>query len=152
MPVKPVPEGYHAVTPYLICGGAAEAIEYYKDVFGATEVMRIPGPGGKIGHAELQLGDSRVMLADEHVEMGFRGPRSIGGSAVLLTVYVPDVDDVFRRAVAKGGKELQPVDDKFYGDRMGTFEDPWGHLWSVGTHIEDVSPEEMERRARAQQP
>jgi PhnB protein len=150
MAVKPIPEGYHSVTPYLICDGAAAALDYYKAVFSTTEIMRMPAPGGKIGHAEIQLGDSRIMLADEHVEMGFRGPRSIGGSSVLMTVYVPDVDEVFKRALAGGGKQLQPVEDKFYGDRMGTFEDPFGHLWSVGTHIEDVSPEEMAHRAQAQ--
>jgi PhnB protein len=150
MAVKPTPAGYHSVTPYLICGGAADAIEYYKAVFGATEIMRMPGPGNKVGHAEIMIGDSHVMLADEHVERGMRGPRSIGGSAVMLTVYVPDVDGSFRRGIERGGKELQPVETKFYGDRMGTLEDPFGHVWAIGTHVEDVPPEEMHKRAQAQ--
>lgn len=155
MPVKPVPEGYHNVTPYLVIAGATAAIEYYKKVFGATERMRMDAPGGKVGHAELVIGDSTVMLADEFPEMGFRSPRTLGGSPVSLLLYVEDVDAVFGRAVSAGAKSLRPVADQFYGDRMGTLEDPFGHVWSVATHTEDVPPEEMRRRsekAMKQQP
>jgi len=147
--VKPVPEGYHAVTPYLIIQGAAAAIEFYKKAFGATEVMRMSAPSGKVGHAELRFGDSHVMLADEYPDMGYRGPRSIGGSPVSILLYVEDVDATVERAVAAGAKLLKPVQDQFYGDRSGTLEDPFGHVWSVATHIEDVPPEEMEKRAAA---
>jgi len=147
MTVKPIPEGYRSVTPYLIVGDAAGAIEFYKKALGATERMRFAAPGGKVGHAEVTIGDSVVMLADEFPDMGFRGPKSLGGSAVSLMVYVEDVDTAFRRAIAAGAKELRPVKDQFYGDRSGTFEDPYGHVWTLGTHIEDVSPEEMKRRS-----
>jgi PhnB protein len=147
MAVKPIPEGYHAVTPYLVIKGATAAIDYYKKVFGATERMRMDAPGGSIGHAELVIGDSTIMLADEFLDMGFRSPKTIGGSPVSLVLYVEDVDTVFKRAVGAGAKELRPVADQFYGDRMGTLEDPFGHVWSVATHTEDVSPDEMERRA-----
>jgi PhnB protein len=147
MAVKPIPEGYHAVTPYLVIKGAKAAIDYYKKVFGATERMRMDAPGGTIGHAELMIGDSTIMLADEFPDMGFRSPKTIGGSPVSLVLYVEDVDTVFKRAVGAGAKELRPVADQFYGDRMGTLEDPFGHVWSVATHTEDVSPDEMERRA-----
>jgi PhnB protein len=147
MAVKPIPEGYHAVTPYLVIKGATTAIDYYKKVFGATERMRMDAPGGTIGHAELVIGDSTIMLADEFPDMGFRSPKTIGGSPVSLVLYVEDVDTVFKRAVGAGAKELRPVADQFYGDRMGTLEDPFGHVWSVATHTEDVSPDEMERRA-----
>jgi PhnB protein len=147
MAVKPIPEGYHAVTPYLVIKGATAAIDYYKKVFGATERMRMDAPGGTIGHAELVIGDSTIMLADEFPDMGFRSPKTIGGSPVSLVLYVEDVDTVFKRAVGAGAKELRPVADQFYGDRMGTLEDPFGHVWSVATHTEDVSPDEMERRA-----
>lgn len=146
--VKPIPEGYHAVTPYLIIKGAAQAIEFYKQVFGATEVMRIPDPtSGRIGHAELVIGDSKIMLADEYPDMGFRSPEAYGGSSVSLMLYVGDVDAVAKRAVAAGAKELRPVADQFYGDRMGTLQDPFGHVWSISTHIEDVPPDEMQKRA-----
>jgi len=147
MAVKPIPEGYHAVTPYLIIKGATAAIDYYKKVFGATERMRMDGPGGTIGHAELVIGDSTVMLADEHPDMGFRSPKTLGGSPVSLVLYLEDVDTVFKRAVDAGAKSLRPVENQFYGDRMGTLEDPFGHVWSVATHVEDVPPEEMQRRA-----
>jgi PhnB protein len=150
MPVKPVPDGYHSITPYLICDGAAQAIDFYREVFGATEVMRMPAPGGRIGHAEIQIGDSKVMLADEHPEIGARSPKSIGGTAVGITLYLPGVDAVWKKALGAGATEVIPLQDKFYGDRMGTLRDPFGHLWYVATHVEDVSPEEMERRARAQ--
>jgi PhnB protein len=146
--VKPIPEGYPRVTPYLYVDGAADAIAYYCDVLGATERMRMAGPDGRVGHAELQIGDSVVMLADEHPDMDIRGPRSIGGTPVALSVYVEDIDRVFERALKAGGKELRPVEDKFYGDRSGMFEDPFGHHWSVASHVEDVPPDEMMERAR----
>jgi PhnB protein len=148
MPVKPIPEGYHSVTPYLIIKGASAAIDYYKKVFGATERMRMDGPGGTIGHAELMIGDSTIMLADEHPEMGHRSPKTLGGTPVSLLLYVEKVDDVFKRAMDAGAKSVRPLENQFYGDRMGTLEDPFGHLWSVATHVEDVPPEEMERRAK----
>ena len=147
--VKPIPEGYHTVTPYLIVAGAAAALEFYKKAFGATESMRMTGPGGKIGHAEIRIGDSHVMLADEVPEMGYRGPRSFGGSPVTILLYVEDVDATVDRAVAAGGKLVRPVKDQFYGDRSGGVEDPFGHVWYVATHIEDVSSEEMKNRAAA---
>jgi len=147
--VKPVPEGYHSVTPYLIMDGAAKAIDYYKRAFGATERMRMPAPEGKIGHAEIQIGDSIIMLADESREMNARSPKSFGGTPVSLLVYVEDVDRNVKNAVAAGAKVTRPVEDKFYGDRMGTVQDPFGHEWHVGTHIEDVAPEEMKRRMDA---
>jgi PhnB protein len=147
--VKPIPEGYPQVTPYLIVDGASAAIEFYGRVFGATERVRMPGPDGKIGHAELQLGDSVVMLADEYPEMDQRSPKTIGGTPVTISVYVEDVDGTFDRAVQAGAKALRPVELQFYGDRAGQFEDPFGHRWSVATHVEDVPPEEMAKRAAA---
>ena len=150
MTVKPIPEGYHSVTPYLIIRGAGDAIEYYKQAFGAVELMRMPAPGGKIGHAEIKIGDSPIMLADEYPEMGYKGPQSIGGSPVSLMIYVEDVDTVFNRAVEGGGTVKEAVQDKFYGDRTGTVVDPFGHVWHLATHKEDLSMEEMERRAKAQ--
>ncbi|MGH2703271.1 MAG: VOC family protein [Actinomycetota bacterium] len=147
--VKPIPDGYPQVTPYLCVDGAAAAIDFYSEVFGAKERMRMASPGGKIGHAELQLGDSLIMLADEHPEMGIRGPGAFGGTPVTISLYVEDVDDVFKRATKAGAKVLRELEDQFYGDRSGQFEDPFGHQWSVATHIEDVSPEEMERRSEA---
>jgi len=145
--VKPIPDGYPQVTPYLIVDGANAAIEFYRDVLGATERARLPGPDGRIGHAELLLGSSLIMLADETPQMGILGPRSVGGTPVTISVYVEDVDAVFDRAVKAGAKALRPAGDKFYGDRPGQFEDPFGHRWSVATHTEDVSPEEMAKRA-----
>ena len=145
--VNPIPDGYPRVTPYLIVDGAAEAIDFYKSVVGATERMRMAGPEGKVGHAELELGDSVIMLADEHPEVDAHGPNSVGGTPVALHVYVEDVDGVFERATAAGAKALRPVEDKFYGDRSGAFEDPFGHRWDVATHVEDVSPDEMSKRA-----
>ncbi len=145
--VKPIPDGYPQVTPYLCIDGASAAMEFYGTVFGATERMRIPAPDGKIGHAELQIGDSVIMLSDEFPEMGMRGPKALGGTAVTLSVYVDDVDAVFDQAVDAGAKALRPVEDQFYGDRSGQFEDPFGHRWSVASHVEDVSPDEMARRA-----
>jgi PhnB protein len=142
------PEGYHTVCPYLHIDGAAEAIEFYREIFGAVERIRMNGPDGRIGHAELELGDSVVMLADEYPELDVRGPKAIGGSPVVLAIYVDDVDDVVDRAAAAGATVTRPVEDRFYGDRVGQIEDPFGHIWSVQTHIEDVSPEEMQRRAQ----
>jgi PhnB protein len=146
--VKPVPEEYPRVTPYLCVDGAAAAIDFYVSVLGATERMRMAAPGGKIGHAELQIGNSVVMLADEFPEMGFRGPKAVGGTPVTLYVYVPDVDAAFAEALAQGATQLDAVNDQFYGDRTGQFEDPFGHRWNVATHVEDVPPEEMEQRAK----
>jgi PhnB protein len=145
--VNPIPEGYPRVTPYLIVDGASDAIDFYTSVLGATERMRMDAPGGRIGHAELEIGDSVVMLADENPEMNARGPRAFGGSPVSLMVYVEDVDGVFGRALEAGAKEVRPVEDQFYGDRLGAFEDPFGHEWNVASHVEDVPPEEMEKRA-----
>jgi PhnB protein len=145
--VKPVPAGYPRLTPYLCVDGASDAIEFYRHVFGATERMRLPGEGGKIGHAELQLEDSVIMLADEHQELGILGPKSIGGTPVTLSLYVEDVDATFRRAIAAGATVRREPENQFYGDRAGQFEDPFGHRWSVATHVEDVPPQEMERRA-----
>ena len=147
--VKPIPEGYHNVTPYLVVDGATKALDFYKRVFGARERMRMPGPGGKVGHAEIDIGDSVIMLADEHPEMGARGPGAFGGSPVSLMLYVPDVDATVKAAVAAGARVVRAVEDKFYGDRSGTIEDPFGHQWHVSTHKEDVPPDELARRAAA---
>lgn len=143
-----VPKGYNAVTPYLVVKGAAKAIDYYKKVFGATEVLRLPGPGDRIGHAELQIGDSHVMLADEFPDMGHNSPSEQGNSSASILLYVQDVDSVVARAVAGGAKILKPIADQFYGDRTGFIQDPFGHRWGVATHKEDVSPEELEERAK----
>lgn len=148
MPVPPVPAGYHSVTPYLIVKGAARAIEFYQQAFGAVEVFRMP-MGDKIGHAEIRIGDSFVMLADEHPEMDALSPQSLGGSAVSLMVYVEDVDSVFRRALDAGATQTRPVRDQFYGDRSGNLKDPFGHTWTVATHVEDVTPEQLQERMRA---
>jgi PhnB protein len=147
--VKAIPDGYPQVTPYLCVDGAAAAIDFYGKVLGATERMRMGGPDGKVGHAELQIGSGLVMLADEFPGMGQRSPRALGGSPVTISVYVEDVDAVFAKALDAGATEVRAVEDQFYGDRLGQFQDPFGHLWSVATHIEDVSPEEMARRAEA---
>jgi PhnB protein len=147
--VKAIPDGYHTATPYLILQGAAAALDFYKKVFGATEFVRMAQPDGKIGHAEMRIGDSIVMLADEVPQMGYRGPKSLGGSPVSLMLYVEDVDAVVERAVAAGAKLTQPVQDKFYGDRNGVLEDPFGHVWTIATHTEDVTPEEMKKRMAA---
>jgi PhnB protein len=146
---KPIPDGYHSATPYLIVKGAAEAIDFYKRAFGATESLRMADPKGGIAHAEIKIGDSVIMLADEHPNMGYRGPRSLGGSAVSIMLYVTDVDGTFDRAVKAGAKTQRPVANQFYGDRSGTLEDPFGHIWTISTHVEDVAPEEMKRRAEA---
>lgn len=146
--VRFVPEGYHTVTPYLIIRDAGRAIEFYKKAFGATELFRMEHDG-KIGHAEITIGDSHVMLADEFPEMGARSPQSLGGSPMSLLLYVEDVDQLARQACDAGMKTQRPVKDQFYGDRSGTFEDPFGHIWTIATHVEDVSPEEMRKRAAA---
>ena len=147
MAVKPIPEGYHSVTPYLCAKGAAKAIEFYKKAFSAAERMRIMQPDGKVGHAELQIGDSVIMLADEFPEMGVRSPASLGGSPVSIHLYVEDADAMFKQAVAAGATVKRPVADQFYGDRLGGIVDPFGHTWWISTHKEDLSPEEIEKRA-----
>jgi PhnB protein len=144
--VNPIPDGYARVTPYLMIDGASAAIDFYVSVLGATERMRMGAPGDKVGHAELEIGDSVIMLADEAPEMDALSPPTVGGTPVSLHVYVEDADAVFARAIDAGAKELQPVEDKFYGDRSGSFEDPFGHRWHIASHVEDVSPEEMEKR------
>jgi len=150
-PVKPIPEGFHTLTPYLILRGAAQAIDFYKQAFGAEELFRMPVPDGKtIGHAEIKLGDSILMLADEAPEMGFRSPQSLNGTPVSFLIYVEDVDAAFTRAVGAGATVERPLEDRFYGDRTGTLRDPFGHQWSLATHKEDVSPEELEKRAAAE--
>ena len=149
MATKPIPDGYRTATPYLILKGAAEAIEFYKRAFGASELLRMADPNGRVGHAEIRIGDSVIMLADEHPEMGHRGPRSLGGSSVSIMLYLPDVDAVFERALKAGARAQRPVQNQFYGDRSGTLEDPFGHVWTIATHVEDVPPEEMKRRAEA---
>jgi len=143
--VKPIPEGYHALTPYLIVDGAAAAIDFYTRAFGAVEVMRMPGAHGRIGHAEIKIGDSPLMLADEDPAMGYRGPKEGGGNAISLVLYVEDCDAVVARAVAAGARVTRPVEDQFYGDRSGGITDPFGHSWYVMTHVRDVSEEEMKR-------
>ena len=147
--VNPIPEGYHSVTPYLIVKGAADAIEFYKKAFGATELFRMDQPDGRIGHAEIKIGDSAIMLADEFPELGHKSPPTLGGSPVSLLIYVEDVDAVFAQAIASGATEERPVEDKFYGDRGGSLIDPFGHIWHIATHIEDLSPEQMQERATA---
>lgn len=149
--VKPIPDGYHNVTAYLIIKGAAAAIDFYKEVFGAVEVMRMPQPDGRIGHAELKFGDSFVMLADEFPEMSIVGPQTLGNTTIGLMLYVDDVDKVVERAVARGAKIKKPIETQVYGDRNATLEDPFGHKWTVAVHVEDVTPEEMERRMAATQ-
>ena len=143
---KPIPDGYPRVTPYLIVNGANAAIDFYVSVFGAKERMRMPGPDDKVGHAELEIGESMIMLADEFPDMGARSPKSIGGSPVTIHVYVEDVDATVALAVKAGATITRPVEDKFYGDRGGEVVDPYGHRWSIATHIEDLSPAEMQRR------
>jgi PhnB protein len=148
MAVRAIPEGYTSVTPYLIVTGASRAIEFYKKAFGAVELMRMDAPDGKVGHAEIGIGDSRLMIADEYPDMGYKSPQSLGGSGTGLMLYVTDVDRVFKEAVAAGAKVHRDLQDQFYGDRTGSLIDPFGHMWTVATHVEDVPPEEMERRAK----
>ncbi|MFL6208364.1 MAG: VOC family protein [Pyrinomonadaceae bacterium] len=147
--VKPIPEGYHTLTPYLIVHDGARAIEFYKEAFGATETFRMDGPDGRIGHAEIKIGDSHVMLADEHPEINARSPQTIGGSPVTFVLYVENVDAQVEQALKAGATLKRPVADQFYGDRTGGVEDPFGHIWYIATHVEDVAPEEMQRRAAA---
>ena len=142
---KAVPAGMHSVTPHLVCAGAAEAIEFYKKAFGAVEMARLPAPQGKLAHAIIRIGDSAVMLVDEFPEMSMLGPKSLKGSPVTIHLYVDDADAFVARAVKAGAKVTMPVDDMFWGDRYGTLEDPFGHRWSVGTHVRDVSMEEMQQ-------
>ena len=144
--VNPIPDGYNSVTPYLIVRGAAEAIDFYHRAFGATEIMRLGAPGEKIGHAELQFGDSRIMLADEHPEMNALAPQAPGSSGVGICFYVANVDEVVQQAIDAGATVERPLADQFYGDRSATLVDPFGHQWTVATHIEDVTPEEIDRR------
>jgi PhnB protein len=149
--VSPIPAGYHTLTPYLYIRGAAEAIEFYKKAFGAKEHFRMPGPDGKtIGHAEIQIGDSMIMMADEMPAMGIKGPQSLNGTSASFLLYVKDVDAAFKLAIDAGAKVTRPLENKFYGDRMGSLADPYGHEWSLATHIEDVSPEEMNKRVAAE--
>jgi PhnB protein len=146
---KAVPAGFHTATPYLFVQGAASAIDFYKAAFKAKELMRMPAPGGRVGHAQIKIGDSHIMLSDESPDMGARGPKTLGGSPVMLYLYVKDVDAVVAQAVAVGAKLLHPVKDQFYGDRSGALEDPFGHIWHVATHKEDVPPKELRKRAEA---
>jgi PhnB protein len=147
--VKAIPDGYHSITPYITVDGGAAAIEFYKKVFDAVERLRMDGPDGKIGHTELLIGDSVLMMSDEYPEMNARGPKTVGGSPVSLALYVTDVDAVVKKAVAAGATLERPVENRFYGDRTGTIKDPFGHTWHIGTHVEDVSPEELQKRAKA---
>jgi PhnB protein len=146
MAVKPIPDGYPRVSPYLVVDGAQKAIEFYATVLGATERMRMPGPDGRLGHAEIEVGDSIIMLADEYPDMGAKAPAAYGGSPVSVMVYVEDVDATVNRATEAGATVVRPLENQFYGDRSATFDDPFGHRWTIATHVEDVSPEEMGRR------
>jgi PhnB protein len=149
MPVKPIPDGYHSITPYLIVNDGAKALDFYKKAFNAVELFRFPGPGGKIMHAEFKIGDSIMMMADEHPGMGAVSPKSLGGTPVHILLYCENVDARFKQVVTAGATVKKPVQDQFYGDRSGTIEDPFGHQWTVATHVEDVSVEETEKRAGA---
>ena len=152
MAVKPIPEGYHTVTPYLIVKGAAEALAFYKKAFGAKELFRMDAPGGKVGHAEIMIGDSPIMLADENPQYLATSPQTLGGTPVGICLYVPNVDELTAQAIAAGATVLRPLQNQFYGDRSATVEDPFGHKWTIATHIEDVSPEQMKERMAAMQP
>jgi PhnB protein len=147
--VRPIPEGYHTVTPYLYVRGATAAIDFYRNVFGAAEIVRMAGPDGRIMHAELKIGDSVVMLGDENLQVGMLSPQTVGGFSTGLHVYVENSDAVVKKMVDSGGKVLRPIKNQFYGDRSASVLDPFGHMWSVATHIEDVSPEEMKKRMTA---
>lgn len=147
MAVKPIPDGYHSVTPYLYVAGGAAALDFYKKAFNAVELFRMPGPDGKIGHAEFKIGDSPIMLADEHPQMGAVGPKTLGGQSSSIMLYVENSDALSEQAIAAGAKVLRPIKDQFYGDRSCTVEDPFGHVWTISTHTEDVPPDEMARRA-----
>ena len=152
MPAKPIPEGYHTLTPYLAIDGAAEAIEYYKKAFGAIERARMLAPDGKIGHAELEIGDSLLMVSDTFPQATTRPPKELGGTTTSVFMYAEDVDAVVQRAVDAGATVTMEVADQFWGDRFGSIQDPFGHSWSIATHVEDVSPEEMHRRMAAMKP
>jgi PhnB protein len=143
---KPIPDGFHSVTPSLVVRDAAKAIEFYKRALGAQELVRMPGPDGKIMHAEIKIGDSIIFLGEENPQMGAKSPQTLGGCTGTLSIYVPNVDDVFKQAVAAGGKETMPVADQFWGDRYGTFVDPFGYSWGIATHKEDLNPQEMQDR------
>ena len=147
--VKPIPEGYHTATPYLTIRNAAQALDFYKLAFGATEVMRMTSPDGRVGHAEIRIGDSAIMLSDEFPDMDARSPQMIGGSPVMIHLYVEDADALVKRAVDAGATLQRPVEDQFYGDRAGKLADPFGHVWWIATHVEDVPPQEIEKRAAA---
>lgn len=149
MAVKPIPDGYHSITPYLIIKGAAQALDFYKKAFGAKELLRMDGPGGAIMHAEIKIGDSPIMLADEYPDMGYVSPQALKGTPVSLLLYVEDVDSVAKQAVAAGAKELRAVQNQFYGDRSGTYADPFGHVWTIATHVEDLGDEEIRKRSAA---
>ena len=149
MAAKPIPDGYHSVTPYLIVKGAVGALEFYKKGLGATELLRIDAPGGKIGHAEIKIGDSPILLADEQPDMGAISPETVDGTPVFIMLYVENVDNCFKQALDAGATEVYAIQDQFYGDRSGTLKDPYGHLWTIATHVEDVSPEEIDKRAKA---
>jgi PhnB protein len=144
---QPIPPGYHTVTPYLIVRGCAKALEFYAKALGALELFRVDSGGGTVGHAEMKIGDSIVMLADEHPEIGYKAPQSYGGTPVSICLYVEDVDALVKRAVDAGAKLVRPVQDQFYGDRSGTVVDPFGHVWTIATHMEDLTPEEISKRA-----
>ena len=149
MPTKPIPDGYSTITPYLILKGAAAALDYYKKAFGAEEIMRYADPSGAVMHAEIKIGNSIIMLGEENLQEGFQSAKTLGGAAVGLHLYVEDSDKWFARALKAGGKEQRPMQDQFYGDRSGTLVDPFGQLWTISTHKEDVSPDEMKRRMKA---
>jgi PhnB protein len=149
MAAKPVPAGYHTATPYLIIKDAARAIEFYKQAFGAEEILRLADPTGRVEHAEIRIGDSPIMLADEIPDVGANGPQTLGGSPVSILLYVEDVDALIGRAVAAGARMIRPVKDQFYGDRSGTIADPFGHIWTIATHKEDLTPEEIQKRVEA---
>lgn len=149
MRVSAIPEGYHSLTPYLIVKDAGAALAYYAEALNAVEVLRMPMPDGNIGHAEMKVGDSHFMLAEEMPDMGFVGPASLGGAGVSLMLYTEDCDALFAQAIAAGGEQLRAMEDQFYGDRAGTFKDPFGHVWTIGTHKEDLSPEELTQRMAA---
>ena len=149
MAVKAIPDGYHSVTPYLIVQDAARALAFYAKAFGAQALVRMPGPNGRIMHGEIRIGDSPIMLADEFPQMGYRSPKALGGTPVSIMIYVPDVDTVYQQAIDAGATEVKPLQDQFYGDRSGTLTDPFGHVWTIATHKEDVTMEEMNRRMAA---
>jgi PhnB protein len=150
MAVKAIPDGYHSVTPYLVVRGAAQALDFYAKAFGAVETVRMPGPGGVVVHGEFRIGDSMVMIGEENAAQNAEGPEILGGSPVHLMIYTDDCDAMFKRALGLGATETRPLTDQFYGDRSGTLTDPFGHCWTIATHKEDVSPDEMERRMKAQ--